>query len=539
MSPSASSSAVAASSAETPLSQQVATADGTDMMTVRCALYSVSLHDTINCLYGRHQHDYHQHQPRKQYKHSRQDSEKRRKILLAGLVAMLSLATMLAIVFVPRDEHSPRMMFHPLSSMKHAKPQSSDSIRYLTFGSASTWGDGLEDPQQQAYPFLLSSDVHNAAARVGGLSLSAICTQSIVGNHRTYDVIVVEYKDEDADSVIQLAVRLRQRFPSASLVFVHIWSPATHIVYQNNFGSTLKLMDWWHQHHSIRNPSSEERDKSSFLGSFEFQSAILSSDPQRWSFVDHSEESALIESTIQAVGGHILNVPLLSPDASIPTVLTTPSVMSLFQADQPTLLSPKGHQTVAQAIKSLLQQENILDRPNRHALGSWGNGDACNMWYATGDASVLRKRRRASLVDFSREDDGVHKHAVEISRHGGSLDVTNPFEEPRMLYLTYMTAAIQSDSTVREYPRTKISLDGKPTLLIDPVHDRLQSANNDNHLTRTTAVGLVPPGRTVLRLDSLDATSTSRFRLVGLHFLNKGKVPIPFEFEMEPDAAHR
>ena len=464
---------------------------------------------------------------------------------------MLSLATLLAVRFAPRDEHSPRMMSHPLSSIKQAPPQASDSIRYLTFGSSSTWGEGLQDPQHEAYPWLLSSSVHNVAARVGGLSLSAICTQSIVGDDdKVYDVIVVEFKDDDADSVVQLATRLRERFPSASLIFVRLWSPATHIVYtypsdvhNQDAKTVVGLVEWWTQQQQQQQPSQLVKEESStatapsILGSFEFQSAVLNSDPHRWSFVDHSQQAAVVEETIHVVGGHLLSLPLLPEVTNIPTLLTTPEVMSLFQPDQPTLLSSKGHKTVAQGIQRLVTEEHILERPQRHALGSWGSGDACNLWYATGDYSTLRKRRRASLVDFSREEDGVHKHAVEISRRGGSVDVTNPFPEPRMLYLTYMTATRDSHSGVaREYPRTKISLGGKPTLMIDPIHDLQDS---DDHLTRTTAVGLVPPGRTVLRLDSLDASSTSRFRLVGLHFLNQGKVPLPFEFDFEPDSAHR
>lgn len=479
---------------------------------------------------------------------SRLGEKHKRVLILAGLIAILSLATILAVLFVPRDEHSPRAMLHPLAHVKRAAPQPLDSIRYLTFGSASTWGEGLEGPQQQAYPWLLSSTAHNVAARVGGLALSAICTQSIVGDDKVYDVIVVEFKDDDKDSVVQLSTRLRERFPFASLVFVRLWSPDTHIVYQSDVSTSTRigLIDWWTQQQKQQHQPSQLTTNesaptpSSILGTFEFQSAVLNSDPRRWSFVDHAEEQGLIEDAIHAVDGHLLSLPLLPQHpTSIPTLLTTPEVMGLFQANRPALLSPKGHQTVAQGIQRLVTEELVLERPRRHELGSWGSGDACNLWYATGDYSTLRKRRRASLVDFSREEDGVHKHAVEISRRGGSVDVTNPFSEPRMLYLTYMTATkttATKDNAPREYPRTKISLDGKPTLLIDPIHDL---EGSDDHLTRTTAVGLVAPGQTVLRLDSLDASSSSRFRLVGLHFLNQGKVPIPFEFDLEPDSAHR
>ena len=497
------------------------------------------------------------------------DNARQRKLWLSGLIGLLSMAVLLAFLCAPRDEHTPRMLLHPLSALRQAPPQSADSIRYLTFGSSSTWGEGLEEPQQQAYPYLLSKSVHNVAARVGGLSLSAICTQSIVegindnqysSSVKVYDVIVTEFQDNDAESVIHLATRLRQRFPSATLIFVRLWSPATDIIYQpaGDTASATGLLEWWKhqskQQTTAEEPSSTDAHPISILGSFAFQSAVLNSDSQRWSFVDYSKQADLVEKAIQSVDGHLVALPhrpTTATTTSIPALLTNPGIMSFFQTNQPSLLSPKGHQILASIIQQLVDDQHILEqRPSeqrRQQLGSWGKGDSCHLWYATGDtSSVLRKRRRASLVDFSRESDG-HKHALEISRKGGSVDVTNPFDEPRMLYLTYMTAAASGGGIVREYPRTKISLGGKPTLMIDPIYNHHQpnkKENNDHddqedHLTRTTAVGLVPPGRTVLRLDSLDATSTSRFRLVGLHFLDQGKVPIPFEFDLEPDAAHR
>ena len=212
--------------------------------------------------------------------------------------------------------------------------------------------------------------------------------------------------------------------------------------------------------------------------------------------------------------------------------------MALFQDSNPRLLSSEGHLKVAEGVQRMVRQAPPRDTTeSRTQMGSWGSGDSCSLWYGTGDYSTLRARRRASLVDFSKGDDGFHKHAVEISRRGGSVDVNNPFPEPKMLYLTYMTAAASHGKNVREYPRTKVTVGGKASVLIDPVNNN--NMDTDDHLTRTTAVGLVPPGKTALQLDSLDADSTSRFRLVGLHFLNKGKVPIPFEFDLEPDTAHR
>ena len=437
-------------------------------------------------------------------------------------------------------------MRHPLSALKTTEPQDENSIRYLTFGSASALGEGLED-SGQAYPYLLSPNVHNVASRARGSSLSAICTQSIVGEGN-YDVILMEFVDDDAEGIIHLAERIRRRFPNARLVFVRLWSPATHILYKRE----ITAQEWWKQQlqqqqqaaNRLDNESDEE-EEALFFHSFEFESAVLQTDPNDWSFVDQSEDALMIDVAISEVGGSLIPLPFPELETAA-SVLTQQRYMNMFQEANPTLLSEMGHQRVAQGIRSLLTEEDenaILNHPGRNTVGSWGAGDDCSMWYASGDYTSLRSRRRANLVDFSKGDDGVHRHAVEISRRGGSIDVVNASAEPRMLYLTYMTASENDDKKgKREYPRTKIGLGGKPTVMIDPIHhlrDSPTKENDGDHLTRTTAVGMVPPGNTVLTLKPVDKDSKGRFRLVGLHFLNKGKVPIPFEFALEPEPAHR
>lgn len=448
-----------------------------------------------------------------------------RALLLFGLCGMLIVATLLACAFSPFDQHSRRMM-HPLSSLERAESLDGSSIRYLIFGSASALGEGLEDISQ-AYPYQLSASIHNAASRVGGVSLSAICTQSIVGD-KMYDVIIVEFEDKDVESVTQLAKRIRQRFPKATLVFFRLWSPATHIIYNGE----ISVLDWWRKQ---QEPNTGDNADAALLHSYVFQSAVLDTDANLWSFIDNSANASFVDSTILNVQGHIYNLPYPQFESAF-SVLTSPGYMELFQGGNPILLSESGHHLVAQGIRNLLKDEDFLGKVDRNVVGTWGTGDSCSMWYASGDYSALRSRRRASLVDFSKQDD-IHRHALEISRRGGSVDVTNPFEEPRMLYLTYMTAAISTKNrNSREYPRTKISLGGKPSVLIDPVHD---VDGSDDHVTRTTAVGMVPPGKTNLQLKSLDANSKSRFRLVGLHFLDSGKMPIPFEYALEPEPAQR
>ena len=75
-------------------------------------------------------------------------------------------------------------------------------------------------------------------------------------------------------------------------------------------------------------------------------------------------------------------------------------------------------------------------------------------------------------------------------RERDSFEIENPFPEERMLYLTYMTSAMDSDDELRPpYPDVRVSLNGKPSVMVEPYHD----GSEDVEYARTSAVGKVPP----------------------------------------------
>jgi hypothetical protein len=68
----------------------------------------------------------------------------------------------------------------------------------LSFGSSHTWGAGLEDPQNQAYPFLLGEPgghVLNVALRATGADYPSVCLQSMIphSDWMNFDVITLEF----------------------------------------------------------------------------------------------------------------------------------------------------------------------------------------------------------------------------------------------------------------------------------------------------------------------------------------------------------
>jgi hypothetical protein len=244
-------------------------------------------------------------------------------------------------------------------------------------------------------------------------------------------------------------------------------------------------------------------------------------------------------------------------------------------------LSPLAHGVVAKDLQSLLEEADALvpkrdatvlssstsssgsgssdgsgenrNHNNEIPLGTWGSGDSCQLWFETGKG-VPRHHSRGLRYKEISSSSFLRYYALEVSAAFGSLAVRNPFEEDRMLYLSYLTTSANASSK-KVYPRTKVQIQPQYVLeeggtsalsskrhvyhqelqhfiVLDPSHDD----NLDvTHRTRTTAVGLIPAGSTVqLEFQPLEEYTLHPFRIVGLSFLAKEKVSykIPSEFSM-------
>jgi hypothetical protein len=428
---------------------------------------------------------------------------KKRKRTTAILFTAILLAVF--VVHLQSDARRELELRHPLSALRRTKAIEPDQIRYISFGSSSTWGEGLQDPLTASYPYRLSPQAHNAASRVGGSAMSAACTQSIVGDS-VYDAVTIEFTEFD-DSLIVLAQRIRQRLPAASIIFVRLWNPEM-IRYRADDGEPMDLNAWRQKHGSYS------------LNSKELHAKMLATEKERW-FIEVPDDAQL-NQTLQEVRGkmYTLPYPKSSNDFS--------DFTAMFQDEDWSLLSESGHDVVAEAIRDLVQEDPVIERPNRNRIGSWGSGDQCNMWYV--DGNYAQEHRRIRQVDFAHES-GSHKHALEILRVGGSIIVNNPFPKERMLSLTYMTAS-DEELGQPEYPRVRIRLGEIPSVAIEPFHEGADQV----HLARTTAVGLIPPGNTLVQLDPLQ-DSKHNFRLVGVSILSEEIGYVPIEFALEQESA--
>jgi len=374
----------------------------------------------------------------------------------------------------------------------------------------------------------------------GGGVLPAACTQSIVGEE-VYDVVTIEFSDTFDESYLVLSQRLRQRFPEASIVFVQLWNPS-QLAFTYSSGAekvnqtSIDLLTW-------------KRDDVP-LHSSELTMSVLESGPENWAFVQHDESEARLGEAMEQVGAGLVALPTpTSTDFSFPQNLH--SFLTFFNEDDPGTLSAEGHLVIAKGLQRIIDASAILskDREVRDRTGSWGSGDVCNLWYFNGQYEELKSTGRRLGFSHSSTNPGEHKHALEFRRHDtdGHVIVSNPFPEHRLLHLTYMTASDEEDKKV--YPRTRIRLNGRPSVVVDPYHvdedqesvDRSDAEDNVtsfdyHHLTRTSVVGMIPPGETTVNLDPLEK-SQLHFRLVGASILSReasGVLPIDFTLEPEP-----
>jgi hypothetical protein len=265
-----------------------------------------------------------------------------------------------------------------------------------------------------------------------------------------FDVVTLEFfpwKSNLADFV-RLAKRIRARFPSAVIIFLHI-----HIIYRivrykgRRLRRVLRLA-------RIKSPSGPAFEQ--------FISGLSDSD---FTFVnpgpDFSEDSVVdsYQDAMKSVGGHFLEFPKNETNAKNFFLESTKYFGNPADPFDEFHLSILGHQKVAEKIRQLLS-EVILPLPSNNAdSGDWGGGkDQCVSWFENGNVDGVQ-HTNMSLVQFSEE-----KWALEVDQAGGEIVVKCSFR-PCEIFINHMFYG-----PFIKYPRVHIEVNGKKTLVTPNSH---------------------------------------------------------------------
>jgi len=342
-------------------------------------------------------------------------------------------------------------------------------LSILSFGTSQTYGHGLTD-RRYAYPYLISPDatlVDNLAVPATAADQPSLCLQSMIpdADTKNYDLITFEFPSNQSDGVRLLVKRLRERYPKAVIMFVHVW----HFV-----------------------------GRARFKG---YTPAQKNFDPDlRWTWRDEGDTFSATDNTNMDCVREICQLHemmeilkevngvayMMDPKPSPQEVLT----QGWFAEDWHHL-TQEGHKNVAIGIAEMLKKDQKLWNQafmDGKPLGSWSLGDQCYNWYFSGKINVSYTGAK-----FVCEENTNMDCSLEMDpRQGGSISFKSDFDRPVPVAIGYLTKGFPD-----VFPTVMVTLNGvEPALKVNPDLDRSTRVNPKSQtlVTSYIQIGYAEPG---------------------------------------------
>lgn len=318
--------------------------------------------------------------------------------------------------------------------------QGLENLNIVAFGTSRTYGVGLGGARTAvAYPYALNANATNLAIRAAGPEYPALCTYTMLGETTMADVILIEFSVKTNDSLWRLARRLRQRFPDATIIFLHLWMPFQyyHEPKRENVKQTVDR--------------ALKRNKDTDTAANYVLNGTVADE---WTFT--IDQGATLEAIALEIGAQIYHQP--RPDNPLEALK---QYMHYFKNDM-VHFSEAGHLSVARGIRDMIVASGIIYSNNSTSTtNAWQDKDACQSWYQTGELVPTHDTMTASDsvvtevgIGLAMVKFGKTKHALEVAPPTAFLKFHNPLGRPVKVYLSYMMTAPQSDV----YPAVLVSL---------------------------------------------------------------------------------
>ena len=314
----------------------------------------------------------------------------------------------------------------------------------------------------------------------------ALCAFSMVGNTNIYDVIIFEYYLKSSNKLDRLAMRLRQRFPRATIIFVLVRHP-----YQFVHKPTQQ---------SLRNFVDAYDDAEHNWDPHQVIEKILHvTNPEDWEFYEHTDSVDAIRSISKTADGHVFEIDMPKDD-----IIATMKLFAeeLYIWDQ-VHYTEYTHRLIAGGVEAILQQS---DAQRSDEINEWFARDYCDSWFLTG-VTYVPHHPELVMRKFRGE-----KYALEADGMNTYIRLTNRDNRDSDVYVSYM---VTSEPDL--YPKTRFWLDGglnrtKQFVIVEPY---TTDYNYAVHISDVVKIGTVPSGESDIIVSVLE-NKTLPFRITGV-----------------------
>jgi hypothetical protein len=368
-------------------------------------------------------------------------------------------------------------------------------LNILSFGTSQTYGHGLED-RANSYPYLITpypDNVDNLALPATAADHPSICLESMIpmADKKNYDLILLEYPSNQSDGVRLLLQRLRERYPSAVIMWVHVWHYVGRArVAGTNNGATKvgydPTLEWeWKQGDSFSSNPDETRD------------CIRE--------ICHLKEMLALLDEVGAV-------PYMMEQTKTPQEIMAEG----WFAEDWHHLSQQGHKNVADEIAQLLRTQykgtdlwtQVFMQPKK--LGSWALGDTCFNWHYSGDVQV---QYSGAELTCHMEQDPISCTLDMDATSGGTITFESDYEGDVPFAIGYITKGFPAI-----FPTVMVQVNDHDAFRVNPNIDRATrvNSNSGSMVTSYIQAGYATHGSNTIHITPTEVTEKP-FQLIGIY----------------------
>jgi len=367
-------------------------------------------------------------------------------------------------------------------------------LNILAFGTSQTWGHGLTD-RRLAYPFLISPDathVDNLALPATAADHPSLCLESMIpdAENKNYDLIMFEYPSNQSDGVRLLLLRLRERWPKAIIMFVHVW----HFVGRARVPENGQLLT----------PGQKGFDETLPWEWKEGDTFSISTNPSRDCPREYCYLGEMMDLLKEVDGVAYLMDPITTPQEVL---------KQKWFAEDWHHLTQEGHKNVAVGVANMLRDDKDLWEQafsNDKPLGSWSMGDQCYNWYFSGEINV-----EYTGAEFNCEQNRYNMAcSLEIDpTNGGTVTFESDFDRIVPVAIGYITKGFPDT-----FPTAMVQLNDDEPMRVNPDFDRTTriQAKSISKVTSYIQIGSAQPGRNIIKITPTEVTP-SPFQLIGVY----------------------